>query len=75
MDFTGSVKSCSFFAVDNAFMIACLDIPMENDVLYFTDSINASIKMDEHRSDSRVAKAIAVITLATFSGNKVGAWL
>lgn len=67
-----AVNSCNFFAVDKAFIKACLDRPNEKDVLYFTDSNNASIKSEEHRNDNRAAKAIAVIKLAIFSGKRVG---
>lgn len=52
-------------------MITCLETPKENDVLYLTDSIRASIKRDEQRMDNRAAKAIAVITFAICSGNNV----
>lgn len=67
-----AVNSCNFLAVDKAFIKACRDNPKENDVLYFTDSKSASINSEEHLSDSLAAKAIAVIKLAIFSGNKVG---
>jgi intergrase/recombinase len=67
-----ALNSCNLFAVDRAFIKACRDRPNEKDVLYLTDSNNASIKSEEHLRDSRVANAIAVIKLAIFSGNRVG---
>lgn len=68
----GAVNSCNFLAVDKALIKACRDRPKENEVLNFADSKSASIKSEEHLSDKRAARAIAVIRLAIFSGNKVG---